>query len=115
MKRDFIIYKVFCKDTLLQDCLQIAANAGILELVENEMLADFAYNINLNGNTEMGLLLANVIRKSIIDFVFEIMYIRAETMDDYGWIVNAQFWGEECPVGLAGRILDRQIHLLSND
>ena len=113
MKREYIVFKVYAECPLLCGWLRLGSDKGVFELVDIKEMADFVYNIH-SDTEENARVFYEVIRKSIIEFVYEMLFIECETDLDYKWLQSQEFFGQIMSMRLNEMILDKRINLLEN-
>ena len=116
MKREYIIFKVYAECPLLIGWLRLGNDAGIFELVDSKEKADycfFSYKPAFAIDTEESArVIYEQIKKSIIEFVYEILYMECQTLEDYCWLADIEFFGQKKSQKLSWEILNRQIELI---
>lgn len=111
MKREYIIFKVYAECPLLRGWLRLGNDAGIFELVDSKEKADMIFNSHFDTE-ESARVIYEQIKKSIIEFVYEVLYMDCTTLDDYSWLESMEFFGQKKSQKLSCLILDRQLELI---
>jgi hypothetical protein len=113
MKREYIIFKVYADCPLLRGWLRLGNDKGIFQLVDSKESADFCFSYKPAIDTEESArLMYEIIRKSIIEFVYELLFIDAQTLDDYYWIESQVFFGQFPSSEMSDRMFNEKIELL---
>ena len=111
MKREYIVFKVYAECSLLRGWLRLGNDAGIFELVNDKEKADMIFNSHFDTE-ESARVSYEFIRKSVIEYVYEVLYVECQTLEDYCWLADIEFFGQNKSQKLSCLILDRQLELI---